>query len=101
MSASSSFPAELEKYLENRSYVEDYNPTSADVEILGKLEQLQIGGADFPHLIRWRNHLLSFEEAEKRKFPKSKTSAEEYIKRIAGSKALEGGKAEVSRGVET
>ena len=43
MSASSSFPAELEKYLENRSYVEDYNPTSADVEILGKLEQLQIG----------------------------------------------------------
>ena len=100
MSNSSSFSDGLDKYLEDRSYVEDFAPTSADLEILTKLEQLRIGGGgggeNFPHVTRWRNHLLSFQDAEKRNFPASKISAQEYMKRIAGDKAQEEGKGEVS-----
>ena len=98
MSVSSNFEAELcklDKYLSDKSYVEDFSPTTADVKVLAKLELLQIRDADFPHLARWRKHLLSYEESERKKFPQSNTDPQAYLKRIGIDGVTFAGKAEV------
>ena len=84
MSADSVFGAALDKFLADRSYVEEFSPTSADADVLTKLASLSLEDDALPHVKRWRNHVVSFTEEERKNFPRSKTSSEEYLKLIGG-----------------
>jgi len=64
--------AQLNDFLASRSYVEGYQPTSADVDVhkaVGKLPDAK----KYPHVARYYNHISSFNNEERAKFAKGQT----------------------------
>ncbi|XP_046631844.1 elongation factor 1-beta-like [Daphnia pulicaria] len=62
----------LNEFLADRSYIEGYEPSQADVttfQALGKAP-----ASSFPHALRWYNHIKSF-GSETSKFPGAKSAA--------------------------
>merc|ERR1712200_157902 len=48
----------LTAFLENKSYIEGYAPSQADVATLNALSKAP--ASSFPHALRWFNHIKSF-----------------------------------------
>ena len=71
--ALSADPSALDDLLRDRSYVggDGTVPTEEDARLLRALEKKKKGCADEAHdnLERWRRHLNSFPEEERKKFP--------------------------------
>ncbi|KAJ3067168.1 Elongation factor 1-beta [Quaeritorhiza haematococci] len=66
----------LNDYLEERSYIEGYQPSQADVAVFEAMKSAP--NADkFPHAARWYSHIASF-GAAKAKFPGQKKAASAY-----------------------
>jgi elongation factor 1-beta len=63
----------LNDYLQDKSYIEGYQPSQADTAAFGKLAGLP--GNDFINVLRWYNHIKSY-GAEKDSFPGQKSSGE-------------------------
>lgn len=61
----------LNDYLQDKSYIEGFQPTQADIAVF---EQLA-GAPDFVHALRWYNHINSY-GAEKNSFPGEKKAFE-------------------------
>ncbi|KAF2899830.1 hypothetical protein ILUMI_06354 [Ignelater luminosus] len=59
--------AELNRFLEDKSYVSGYEPTKADVETFQALGN-KAPNASYPHALRWYNHIKSFSDAERKSF---------------------------------
>lgn len=57
----------LNNYLESRSYIEGYEPTQSDNAVFEALRVAPPG--DLFHALRFFNHINSFTEAERKKFP--------------------------------
>ncbi|XP_045122775.1 elongation factor 1-beta-like [Portunus trituberculatus] len=62
----------LNDYLGDRSYVEGYSPSQADVAVFEGLDRAP--NPQFAHALRWYTHITSFGEARS-KFPGSKPAA--------------------------
>ncbi|TRY79344.1 hypothetical protein TCAL_05115 [Tigriopus californicus] len=61
----------LNGYLADKSYIEGFVPTSADVEVFKAVGQAP-AAAKLPHVARWYRHLKSFNGGEQGKFAKAK-----------------------------
>ena len=79
------FGAALDCYLSDKSYVEDFGPTSADVELLDKLAGLSLDDGSHPHVKRWKSHVLSFTQEERNRFPRSNKPSNDYIQLITSA----------------
>ncbi|KAB1725053.1 hypothetical protein FNE60_30110, partial [Klebsiella pneumoniae] len=64
---------EVNEYLAERSYLEGYAPSQADVTAFSQLGKAP--AATYAHLARWYRHISSFSEAEKKAFPGTPTPA--------------------------
>jgi len=60
--------ASLNALLANRSYVEGYTPSQADVTVYGSLSG-KVPDAKYPHARRWYTHISSYPDGERKKFP--------------------------------
>jgi len=74
MDADYSTPAGLGKlngFLAEKSYISGYQPTSEDARVFAELDKSYGNGVDkkFPHVYRFYNHIKSFTEDERAKFP--------------------------------
>ncbi|KAL0274812.1 UNVERIFIED_CONTAM: hypothetical protein PYX00_002846 [Menopon gallinae] len=58
---------ELNKYLEDRSYITGYTPSQDDVNVFKKITKAP--GLNTPHAYRWYNHIKSFSNEELKEFP--------------------------------
>lgn len=65
----------LNKYLEDKSYIEGYVPSQGDTVVFQALSACP--SADLPHALRWYNHIASF-GVEKTSFPGSKKDLGSY-----------------------
>jgi elongation factor 1-beta len=54
---------QLNKFLEEHSYIEGYQPSKADLSVFDALGKLPSG--DVPHAQRWYRHIASFSAAER------------------------------------
>lgn len=61
----------LNDYLQDRSYIDGYQPSQADTSVFDKLAGLP--GNDYINVLRWYNHINSY-GAEKASFPGQKSS---------------------------
>ncbi|KAK1926808.1 putative elongation factor 1-beta (ef-1-beta) [Papiliotrema laurentii] len=52
--------SQLEQHLASKSYIDGFQPTSADVEAFKALKSAP-SEAEFPHTARWYRHIASFE----------------------------------------
>lgn len=68
----------LNNYLESRSYIEGYEPTQADNAVFEALGVAPLG--DLFHALRFFNHINSFTEAERKKFPGKVTASAKPVK---------------------
>ncbi len=78
--------AKLNSYLETRSYLEGYVPSTADVavqEAVGK----EPDAAKFPHAARWYRQVASYDAAAKKAF--GKVGADKFIKGGAAAAAAD------------
>ncbi|WP_278924661.1 hypothetical protein, partial [Pseudophaeobacter profundi] len=57
---------DLDAYLSERSYIEGYQPTNADVAVFEAFSKPPTSTT--PHALRWYNHIKSFSTEEKKKF---------------------------------
>merc|ERR1711973_761298 len=62
----------LNTFLADKSYIEGYAPSQADVATLNALSKAP--ASSFPHALRWFNHIKSF-RAESSSFPGAKAPA--------------------------
>ncbi|XP_049855935.1 elongation factor 1-beta' [Schistocerca gregaria] len=79
----------LDAYLADRSYVDGFQPTQADVcvfETLGKPPS-----ADTPHALRWYNHIKSY-GADSKKFPGEKKPPAAFAGAVTNGSAPSGDK---------
>lgn len=60
----------LNEYLADRSYVSGYEPSQADISVFENISK--VPGASTPHVLRWYNHIKSFDGGERKKFPGEK-----------------------------
>lgn len=60
----------LNEYLEDRSYVEGYQPSQADVAVFDALGKAP--SSSTPHVLRWYNHIKSYSKDDKSKLPGEK-----------------------------
>ena len=67
---------ELNKHLTDRSYVEGYTPSSADVEVFSQVNAAPDSSKN-PHAARWWNHIASFSEQERKSWAAAVVSASE------------------------
>ena len=59
----------LEYYLESRSYVLGYEPSSLDRDICIAIKERKISSwQNLPNVERWFNHIKSFSEDDQRRF---------------------------------
>jgi len=56
--------AELNKYLETRSYVEGFRPSGADSSLLCQIHAC-VDSKKYPHVSRWLNHISSFSSCQR------------------------------------
>jgi len=61
---------DLDAYLAERSYVDGYVPSQADVCVLEAMGKAP--SASTPHALRWYNHIKSYQGAELKKLPGKK-----------------------------
>ena len=61
---------DLDAYLAERSYVDGYVPSQADVCVFEAMGKAPSAGT--PHALRWYNHIKSFQGAERQKLPGKK-----------------------------
>ena len=54
--------SQLNKHLATRSYIIGYSPSNVDLELL-KLIEKEESCDNFDHVVRWRNHVSSYEKA--------------------------------------
>ncbi|XP_063699729.1 probable elongation factor 1-beta [Culicoides brevitarsis] len=54
---------ELNKFLEERSYIDGYTPSKADVSVFDALGKAPAGS--YPHVQRWYRHIASFAAGER------------------------------------
>ncbi|CAG0898528.1 unnamed protein product [Darwinula stevensoni] len=59
----------LNKYLEDKSYIEGYVPSQADVTVFDALGGTCPQADKFPYAHRWFKHIKSYNSGEKSKFP--------------------------------
>jgi elongation factor 1-beta len=61
----------LNGFLADKSYISGYQPTSEDARVYAELAKSYAAGPDkkFPHVFRFFNHIASFSEEERAKFP--------------------------------
>jgi elongation factor 1-beta len=64
----------LNDYLQDRSYIEGYGPTQADVSVFEALTSTPT--CDFVHVLRWYNHINSYGD-EKKSLPGEKSAVTE------------------------
>ncbi|XP_054266705.1 elongation factor 1-beta'-like [Macrosteles quadrilineatus] len=57
---------DLDAYLSERSYIQGYQPTNADVAVFEAFSKAPTSST--PHALRWYNHIKSFTADEKKKF---------------------------------
>nr|BAJ99614.1 predicted protein [Hordeum vulgare subsp. vulgare] len=55
----------LNQHLADRSYIEGYTPSSADVEVFSQINAAPDSSKN-PHVARWWNHIASFAENERK-----------------------------------
>lgn len=55
---------QLNNFLADNSYISGYQLSSADVETFNALEKAP--GSNYPHALRWYNHIKSFSDAERK-----------------------------------
>jgi len=60
----------LNEYLEDRSYVEGYQPSQADIAVFDALGKAP--SSSTPHVLRWYNHIKSYNKEDKSKLPGEK-----------------------------
>ncbi|VDO95888.1 unnamed protein product [Soboliphyme baturini] len=58
---------QLNNWLESRSYIEGYSPSTADAETFSQVKN----ATGFPHVQRWIKHISSFPEKERNSWPKA------------------------------
>lgn len=66
--------SKLNEHLAQRSYIEGYQPSQADVTSYGALSGAP-SSDKFPHAARWYRHIGSFSPSERSAFPGSKGAA--------------------------
>ena len=66
----------LDRFLSERSYVQGFQPTQADAVLFNSLGS-KAPDAKYVHLLRYYNHIKSFGDDEKSKFPGTKATLEE------------------------
>jgi len=69
---------ELNKHFSDKSYVEGYTPTSADLETFHALKV--VPDSKNPHAARWWRHINSFPEDERKSWPSSGSAPVEETK---------------------
>ena len=55
---------ELNKFLEDKSYISGYEPTQADVQVFEQVGKAP--AASLPHALRWYNHIASYNAGERK-----------------------------------
>jgi len=65
---------ELNKHLADRSYIEGYTPSSADVEVFAQITQAPDASKN-ANVARWWNHISSWSEAERKAWPAPSSGA--------------------------
>ncbi|XP_071548301.1 valine--tRNA ligase isoform X1 [Panulirus ornatus] len=65
--------SELNKNLEQFSYIKGFTPTQADVCVMEKLKA-GMSHSQYPHLLRWYCHMSSYSEAERKLLPETSDS---------------------------
>lgn len=73
----------LNDHLQDKSYIEGYTPSQADVETFKALGKAP--SSNFPHALRWYNHIKSFGDDTK-SFPGTKAAAAAPTKPAAPAK---------------
>merc|ERR1712150_174813 len=68
----------LNTFLEEHSYIEGFVPSQADVAVFDAAKKAP-AKEKFPHAARWYAHILSFEAAGRKQFPKSQKAPESYL----------------------
>ena len=69
----------LNTYLTERSYIEGYVPSQADVAVFNALKGKCPLGSSYPHAERWFNHIKSYDTESRKQFPKSQKPVEHFI----------------------
>lgn len=64
---------ELDGFLADRSYIEGYQPSQADVTVFNGLGKAP--AADTPNALRWYNHIKSYNASEQKAFPNKQAPA--------------------------
>ncbi|XP_050299869.1 elongation factor 1-beta'-like [Anthonomus grandis grandis] len=64
---------ELNKFLEDKSYISGFQPSQADVDALNQLAKAP--SSNQPHALRWYNHIKSFSGDDLKKFGASPLKA--------------------------
>ncbi|KAJ8959607.1 hypothetical protein NQ318_021793 [Aromia moschata] len=57
---------ELNSFLEDKSYISGYSPSQADIDAVNQLAKSP--AANFPHVLRWYNHIKSFSADELKQY---------------------------------
>merc|ERR1711894_680117 len=78
----------LNTFLEEYSYIEGFVPSQADVAVFDAAKKAPAKDK-FPHAARWYAHILSFEAAGRKQFPKSQKAPESYLAAGGAAKAEE------------
>merc|ERR1712226_692008 len=78
----------LNTFLEEHSYIEGFVPSQADVAVFDAAKKAPAKDK-FPHAARWYAHVLSFEAAGRKQFPKSQKAPESYLAAGGAAKAEE------------
>merc|ERR1711894_704761 len=76
----------LNTFLEEYSYIEGFVPSQADVAVFDAAKKAPAKDK-FPHAARWYAHILSFEAAGRKQFPKSQKAPESYLGAAGAAKA--------------
>ena len=64
---------ELDTFLADRSYIEGFQPSQADVVVFNELNNTP--ALSTPNVLRWYNHMKSFDTNEKKTFPNKQAPA--------------------------
>ncbi|KTW29510.1 translation elongation factor 1 subunit beta [Pneumocystis jirovecii RU7] len=55
------FYSSLNIFLQDKSYIQGYTPSQADVSVFNEIQQPPIA-TEFPHLARWYTHIFSYKQ---------------------------------------
>ncbi|KAL3831458.1 hypothetical protein ACJMK2_023205 [Sinanodonta woodiana] len=73
----------LNNYLADRSYIEGYQPHQADAVVFSAL--VSPPPSDLCHVLRWYNHIKSYSDSERAKFPGPKKPLGAYGPAVAAA----------------